>query len=417
MSEYTELVERAELAATSAKISAAQTKSDKDTVVSLYNEIKAIIDAGGGGGSCKFYECAGVAENSWSGYEWNRKEETKTEPGTAADVTSFAISGSGVSGLDSTFTKSSDTHGDKPVYTNTSDMYCWYYSTAKLWLITATVGNVSTTYAHSDATSPENPWDATTWYGTWLNENQLTNMVVTADFPTKEVTTIVYEKSTTITEGLSWTFVKPKVGKSYTEDALVQVTLYTGSIDIEGQVLYEPLQDTIGTFTSDFTPTFQTVEGIKCCYIPYSSRLYSTEKLPVGSGAFSISFWMKPSTTPSEMWSLIIGDNSSYNGGIRFRYYENSIRFDSISSDLGSIEDVTVTDWNFFTIIYTGTSIQVYINGVSKLNTPISSFDLSSGYAIGHTDNSLDGYVASFRVFNRVLDEDDINTLYGEFSK
>lgn len=50
MSEYTELVERAEFAATSAKNSAAQTKSDKDTVVSLYNEIKAIIDAGGGGG-------------------------------------------------------------------------------------------------------------------------------------------------------------------------------------------------------------------------------------------------------------------------------------------------------------------------------------------------------------------------------
>lgn len=50
MSEYTELVEGAEFAATSAKNSAAQTKSDKDTVVSLYNEIKAIIDAGGGSG-------------------------------------------------------------------------------------------------------------------------------------------------------------------------------------------------------------------------------------------------------------------------------------------------------------------------------------------------------------------------------
>lgn len=169
---------------------------------------------------------------SWTGLEWFRKEETKTEPDTEADVTSFDISGSGVSGLDSTFTKSSDTYNDKPVYTNTSNMYCWWYSNK--WCITAKTGNMSTVYAHSDATSPENPWDVTTWYGTWFNENQLTNMVVTADFPTKEVTTVVYKKATTITEGLSWTAVKPEVGKTYTEDALVEIASLYQSEDNGG---------------------------------------------------------------------------------------------------------------------------------------------------------------------------------------
>ena len=421
MSEYTELVERAELAATSAKISAAQTKSDKDTVVSLYNEIKAIIDAGGGtGGSCKFYECATVTETLIS----------PEVPAVPAGITVLAdpdLSPQDVVGFYEPQGDTSDLAS--AVWKNTKNEIRIYKSPyEEYWVMTVGSGFVTDSIFYAPYTAGRPPWEST-----WSAKNawgypQMTGSLIDTPAIPAVVEKLwsgyewllvdgLYEKSTDITSDLVWTSVKPVVGKSYNSNALVQVTVYTGSIDIEGQVLYEPLQDTIGTFTSDFTPTFQTIEGIKCCHIPYSSRLYSTEKLPVGSGAFSISFWMKPSTMPSEMWSLIIGDNSSYNGGIRFRYYGNSIKFDSISSDLGSIDDVTVTDWNFFTIIYTGTSIQVYINGVSKLNTSISSFDLSSGYAIGHTDNSLDGYVASFRAFNRVLDEDDINTLYGEFSK
>ena len=41
----------------------------------------------------------------------------------------------------------------------------------------------------------------------------------------------VYTKSETLTDGLSWTSVKPKVGKSYTDDALVEVAAFATALN------------------------------------------------------------------------------------------------------------------------------------------------------------------------------------------
>ena len=329
-------------------------------------------------------EQAPPADASWTGYEWVRKEETKTEPDTEAEVTSFVISDSGISGLDGTFNKSSDTYGDKPVYINTSNMYCWYYS--NLWIITATVDNLSTVYAHSASTSPECPWDATTWYGTWANENQLTNMVVTADYPTKEVNIVDYEKSSTITEGLAWTSVKPEVGKTYTEDALVEVaSLYqvidesssSSSSSSSGEVedsssSSSSSSDGGGTDTPETTDVVFTVTGSSMVdlngdWIEESGNGYvkaddSTKKCTMDYGPGFWRFWstvtdvtlMYETTGISNPWD----SNASWysRGG---EYYESSMTItkagSSESSSSSSSSDSSSTDTPSGNIAFTVT--------------------------------------------------------------
>lgn len=226
MSEYTELVERAEFAATSAKNSAAQTKSDKDTVVSLYNEIKAIIDAGGGGGSCKFYECSAVIEQSEGGI-------------LVSGITGlYGYSDDEVNGL-YTYGELTDCVATTGYTHEKGKMWIYKHPNYVFWLITYSkqAPDPGTSIAYCRGEASANPWELA-WE---LNSGSGT--VVVEQAPPADASWsgyewslegTAYEKSTTITEGLAWTSVKPEIGKTYTEDALVEIASLYQSEDNGG---------------------------------------------------------------------------------------------------------------------------------------------------------------------------------------
>lgn len=235
MSEYTELVERAELAASSAISSAAQTKSDKDTVVSLYNEIKAIIDAGGGG-SCKFYECTAV----------DNGKDIPAIPAVPAGIVVTGFSDSYHQAMNGHYSLVGEfTTMKTSVWKHdTADYYIGYSEEYSYWCLSYGQSFYpwdAYKYVSSDGTKAPWEYDWSTADGNSYGET----IKLTGSFEDKPEVPMIpgtgvkswsgyewlwddevgYTKASDITTRLSWTINMPEVGNTYTEDGLVRIQL------------------------------------------------------------------------------------------------------------------------------------------------------------------------------------------------
>ena len=154
----------------------------------------------------------------------------------------------------------------------------------------------------------------------------------------------------------------------------------------------------------------------------------------IWSGAFTISFWLYPTTTDKEY--LVGGWDNAPSGGLRGGWYitarNGNLEWAGLTG--GSFPTIIATDnnivanaWNHISISNTGTTFNISLNGIIKtlttsdtLDTPhtilgdrhiaISRAKRWSGSGYDYDNNG--GYYDDFRVYDRSLTTTEISNLY-----
>lgn len=155
----------------------------------------------------------------------------------------------------------------------------------------------------------------------------------------------------------------------------------------------------------------------------------STSLLFTGTGAKSFSFWFKANSVSSTNSAFYFSNNG---GRIDVHIAGTGSNTPSASYQTVSINSTTaITGWNFVTLVFSGwlssyssysyhgpaITCKVYLNGGSvQTVSPLpynGSKELHLGGLSGSSSN-YDGSLDQFRVFNKELSTDEIDTLYAE---
>jgi hypothetical protein len=169
--------------------------------------------------------------------------------------------------------------------------------------------------------------------------------------------------------------------------------------------------------------TYGTVDGIKCAYFDGSSRLSSSDLslLPIGAQVRTLSVWIRPSSVSSDTYALAYGESSS-NKYFGLNLDHSSLYF-AANNNSNPVTYTCATDtWIHVAGVYDGSTLKLYINGVlhgeaafptATLNTGSQSIDIGGRYT---GDLYFKGYMASARIYNRVLTDSEIAELAKEFN-
>jgi hypothetical protein len=240
----------------------------------------------------------------------------------------------------------------------------------------------------------------------------------------------VYSFEESVTSGLTYTAITPVIGRVYTADALCEIKkLFDGSlIPTEGQVFYAPLAQASTTaetgqaLTTSGNVTYSTVDGIPCAYFQGSSCgiNFPDAGFPAGSSARSVSLWCKNAGNTSQGMLFGYGtQTTSQMVNIALRS-DGSVTNSIYADDSNMVIVYPDTDkWFNIVLTYDGNTETMYLNGVAG-STTSKTFNtrLSNGW-IGHygsQDYCPKAYLASVRVYDRVLTDDEIQQLAGEFN-
>ena len=217
------------------------------------------------------------------------------------------------------------------------------------------------------------------------------------------------------------------------------------AIPTDGLIFYAPLAEDKATaetgqeFTKTGTVGFSIQENIPCAYFNGSSFLKTTDAgFPTGKNPVTISFWAKQ----------LGGNGSFFSYGKIYQTYSGLWLI--LNNDTENKYSVTVNFWGIFyrfgnsalddkfhhfciEIIPNEDSGTFYLDGIEQSvslatnSTPGKSFDdiniqLSGTMEIGSYNDPqegrkyLDGYLSSFRVYNRALGKAEIQDLANEFN-
>lgn len=154
----------------------------------------------------------------------------------------------------------------------------------------------------------------------------------------------------------------------------------------------------------------------------------------VWSGAFTISFWLYPTTSDKEY--LVGGWDNATSGGLRGGWYITArngnvewpgLTGGSFSTTIATDNNIVANAWNHISISNTGTTFNISLNGINKtiiasntLDTPHTNIaDRHIGISrakrwggSGYDYDNNGGYYDDFRVYNRVLSAAEISNLY-----
>lgn len=237
----------------------------------------------------------------------------------------------------------------------------------------------------------------------------------------------VYSFEKTVTSGLRYTSVAPEVNQVYSSDALVSVSsLYDGSDP--SMVFYAPLSSSYEATTKQkVTPTgtitFSEQDGIPCAAFTTSKQLYyaGTDTLPSGNANRTLSFWCKASEESGNKWNYLFGYGDPNSSGADFlvsRYYNTGIGVDMYYDEATySSTSINFTVWHHIAVTYSGETITFYVDGnyhgkvTKSVNTYQSRICVGSASSFGYN-----GYLASCRIYNRVLSAGEIAELASEFT-
>jgi hypothetical protein len=237
----------------------------------------------------------------------------------------------------------------------------------------------------------------------------------------------VYAKSAAVTPGLAWTSVKPKVGKSYSADALVTAVLYQGIMPVvNGLTVYIPLNDGTANTTTGQTATMKNSSGavqggfendgafsywcpVARDYIEFDSPgITSTEN------GITFGFFVKSNDKT----------NDSGNGPFIFSSYPGggySLQIATYNGKLGvtrsflwddspvSTRDVIDGVWHHCIVTIKGTSVSIYTDGThdSDITVDSNAQYIGSPWSLGRSGYSAPN-MAHFKVWNRVLSAEEI---------
>ncbi|MFH0842887.1 MAG: DUF2341 domain-containing protein [Bacteroidota bacterium] len=154
-----------------------------------------------------------------------------------------------------------------------------------------------------------------------------------------------------------------------------------------------------------------------------SSNYINYGQLPVPVNNFSASFWFNPKEfgNSHELLYQTNGENGfniylNTDFNINFTVLESSSSSNTISVNLGSS---SINEWQHVVAISNSGMIRLFINGVlMSSQTGVlavnSTADLYSGYDYTVSTYYYYGYLDDFRIYDRILTEAEIDSLYSE---
>lgn len=237
----------------------------------------------------------------------------------------------------------------------------------------------------------------------------------------------IWSFAETATTGLTYDRLTPVVGSVYDEGCTFRVTNYKDSMPSENLVFYLPLDSARSTaitgqaLTMSGNVVFTEVQGIPCAYFDGSSG-YTTPAIDLSqfSNGFTLSVWINQTK---------YGNNNIF--GRRSALMQSQFVFGVIESkhymwaadDQDTIVQTTAiqqTGLHHLLYTYSNDNCSIYINNTLITNGNISlgynSGDIKIGMSSYSSDQNFEGYIASLRLYSRVLDSSEIAALASEFT-
>jgi hypothetical protein len=135
-----------------------------------------------------------------------------------------------------------------------------------------------------------------------------------------------------------------------------------------------------------------------------------------GTSNFSLFAWVNTAVTGTRKGILVVGNTTGGQGAMIFVNASNQVECD-VSAIVGPNSTVTVTDgkWHLVGVTKTGTTFQIYVDGIasgstSSINPNITSGTNFIGYDFGST--FFNGKIDEARVYNRALSASEVAALY-----
>lgn len=287
-------------------------------------------------------------------------------------------------------------------------------------------------------TVPDNPWEVTSWQND-TSPYAYPDLVLTPYDTAKTwsgykavLNNGVYTFENTVTQGLVYTSITPVIGNIYSTDALVKVSyVYTGTANIptQGLIFYASLAEDSTAETGQDVTTYGNISwgiisGIPCATFTNNSYLkYSFSEIS-GNEPSTLSAWLNSKTDPDTL-------RVPYQCGVEFTGTRNNDTIRQIGvvsdnylggawygSELGSSIKAYNTGWHNVVITYDYPTGKLYVDGVFQ-SSGTFYLNTTTGYlSIGadvNGDTPFSGGIASCRVYDRALNEEEILALSKEF--
>ena len=232
-----------------------------------------------------------------------------------------------------------------------------------------------------------------------------------------------YSFAGTATTGLTWTTVKPVVGEIYSDDALIRAATLKIEIPSSGMVFFAPLSADSATAQTGQTLTaggegsitFATHGGIPAAYFDGDAYLDTSIGTATGT-AWTLSLWAKADAGSDNRtaWAASAGDPMLWTGNAGRSTME-------IYPTQGEIPGSDQNSWAHYAIVCVGDdNVRIYVNGIQKASFSSSgwrNYSLNSFYIgrRGSSQSPWKGRLAACRIYNRVLNENEIAALATEF--
>ena len=236
----------------------------------------------------------------------------------------------------------------------------------------------------------------------------------------------VYSFAETLTEGLRYgTGYKPIELNVYNVDATINVNIYEGHNIVEGGLIrYATLSkfasnDILGnSLDVNGKSVFSVVDGVSSVFISGNNNYigYST---PLTLNSFTLSVWMKAVGTAlvtfsngyygsdsGEMWIMLNSDTLSIANGSQYG---------------GTIAELPAdSGWHHCAVSWSGDKFILYLDGTKVESDPCSYYFEDAYLYAGSLQRAFDhvggdGYYAALRMYDRVLEDNEIYQLANEF--
>ena len=231
---------------------------------------------------------------------------------------------------------------------------------------------------------------------------------------------------TSVTSGLNYTSITPAAGGIYTPDALVEVQSLAGTIP--EPVFFDALDSSTGWTVSGGTVVSDAELGKSVFAITsggqYFVKTSGRGALPYVQNDRTMSFWARRTGNVTNGWAGI-GYGGGYDSGVRFTWgiYNDypsftAWEYDYFQTSYGKIND---THWHHYLLTLSGgNTVKLYTDGVltftwttSGINTKMDGIQIGDYYEIAYAPLAR---FSTLRIYNRVLNQVEINALAAEFT-
>lgn len=232
----------------------------------------------------------------------------------------------------------------------------------------------------------------------------------------------VYTFEDSITVGLRYSSVTPRIGAVYANGALVQAILYQG-MPMAGLLFYAPLAtdattETGQTLTEHGTLTYTTEDGIPCAAFTGTQYLtFNAAGLPTGNSDRTVSLWVKK--TGADTW-IFARYGSTTGHSVELFEYQGTIRSGDGQTDMPATSLSAYGVWRHVALVVDNGVSMLYVDGAVESTDSSFTWDTAEiigsigAYDDGQYNNS--GFIAAVRVYNRALTATEIGQLAAEFS-